>query len=67
MFNAKSKLIIIFGGIFANYKNSDPVFGCTICSLTTIYPIIILLCGILFISLYSKQDKCNDYDSRVQY
>ena len=67
MFNARSKLIIIFGGIFANYKNSNPVFNYTICNLTTICSIIILLCGILYISLYSKQDKCNDYDSRVQY
>ena len=67
MFNAGSKLIIIFGDVFTNHKNNNPVFNCEICNLTTMYPIIILLYGVLFISLHSKQDKRNGYDSRVQY
>lgn len=67
MFNAVSKLIIIFGGIFTNHKNSNSAFNCRFCSLITIYLVIILSYDILCISLHSKQDKRNGYDSRVQY
>lgn len=67
MFNAGSKLIIIFGDVSTNHKNINSIFNHRFCSLITIYSIIILLYDILFISLHSKQDKRNDYDSRVQY
>ena len=60
----QSSYLVVFSRII---KTVILFFNYIICNLTTMYSIIILLCDILFISLYSKQDKCNDYDSRVQY